>query len=76
MLCVFCYVLSLFTPFSTVSFHKTEKMRGFLCKKVLTFMQRGRIVCIVKGGNTSAANSIYTPHSGSYRAISKNRKEK
>ena len=50
ILCVFRCVLLIFAPFSTVSFHKTGEMRGFLCKKVLTFMQRRRIVCIVKGG--------------------------
>ena len=60
MLCVFCYVLSIFTPLSTVSFHKTEKMRVFLCKKVLTFMQRGRIVCIVKGEHLRCKLYLYT----------------
>lgn len=54
-------VLSIFKG----DFSQNKKNCEFLCKKLLTFMHIGRIVCIVKG-----KSPIYIPHGGSNRATS------
>ena len=74
--------LSLYLDDSTKSFAKVKLTRQnrknawiFMQESVDIYAERAYSMHC-QGGNTSAANSIYTPHSGSYRAISKNRKEK